>query len=158
MDCSTPEFSIHHQLPKLAQTHFHWVGDAIQPIRIVSSVYLSLLIFLPAVLILACESTNLAFCMMYSAHKLNKQGDNIQPWCSPFLILHQYMNRKLPYTSWILKRERNQRSNYKKRAFLAIFLHLLHKYLQFVSLKNVQFRSCYLFEGLLIFAYKTFLN
>ena len=24
---------------------------------------------------------------MYSAYQLNKQGDNIQPWCTPFLIL-----------------------------------------------------------------------
>ena len=24
--------------------------------------------------------------MMYSAYKLNKQGDNIQPWCTPFPI------------------------------------------------------------------------
>ena len=31
MDCSTPGFPIHHQLPELAQTHVHWVGDAIQP-------------------------------------------------------------------------------------------------------------------------------
>ena len=30
-DCSTPGFPVHHQLPKLAQTHVHWVGDAIQP-------------------------------------------------------------------------------------------------------------------------------
>ena len=27
--------------------------------------------------------------MMYSAYKLNKQGDNIQPWCSPFPIWNQ---------------------------------------------------------------------
>ena len=26
---------------------------------------------------------------MYSAYKLNKQGDNIQPWHTPFLILNQ---------------------------------------------------------------------
>ena len=26
---------------------------------------------------------------MYSAYKLNKQGDNIQPWCTPFLIWNQ---------------------------------------------------------------------
>ena len=26
---------------------------------------------------------------MYSAHKLNKQGDNMQPWCTPFLIWNQ---------------------------------------------------------------------
>ena len=34
MDCSTPSFPVHHQLPyslKLAQTHVHWIGDAIQP-------------------------------------------------------------------------------------------------------------------------------
>ena len=31
VDCSTPGLPVHHQLPKLAQTHVHWVGDAIQP-------------------------------------------------------------------------------------------------------------------------------
>ena len=31
MDCSIPGFPVHHQLPELAQTHVHWVGDAIQP-------------------------------------------------------------------------------------------------------------------------------
>ena len=27
-----PDFPVHHQLPKPAQTHGHWVGDAIQPL------------------------------------------------------------------------------------------------------------------------------
>ena len=31
MDFSTPGFPVHHQLPELAQTHVHRVGDAIQP-------------------------------------------------------------------------------------------------------------------------------
>ena len=31
MDCSMPGFPVHHQLPKLTQTHVHWAGDAIQP-------------------------------------------------------------------------------------------------------------------------------
>ena len=31
MDCSSPGFPIHHQLPELAHTHVHRVGDAIQP-------------------------------------------------------------------------------------------------------------------------------
>ena len=31
MHCSTPGFPVHHQLPELAQTHVHRVGDAIQP-------------------------------------------------------------------------------------------------------------------------------
>ena len=46
----------------------------------VSSAYLRLLIFLPAILIQICASSSLAFYMMYSAYKLNKQGDSIQPW------------------------------------------------------------------------------
>ena len=31
MDCSTPGLPVHHQLLELAQTHVHWVDDAIQP-------------------------------------------------------------------------------------------------------------------------------
>ena len=31
MDCSTPGFLVHYQLPELAQTHIHLVSDAIQP-------------------------------------------------------------------------------------------------------------------------------
>ena len=37
MDCSTPGFPVHHQLPELAQTHVHWVGEAIQPSHPLSS-------------------------------------------------------------------------------------------------------------------------
>ena len=31
MDCSTPGFPVHHQLPELIQIHVHRVGDDIQP-------------------------------------------------------------------------------------------------------------------------------
>ena len=54
-----------------------------------SSAYLRLLIFLPAILIPACASSSPAFLMIYSAYKLNKQGDNIQPWRTPFPIWNQ---------------------------------------------------------------------
>ena len=37
MDCSMPGFPVHHQLPKLAQTHVHQVSDAIQPSHPLSS-------------------------------------------------------------------------------------------------------------------------
>ena len=47
-------------------------------IRVVSSAYLRSLIFLPAILIPAWASSSPVFLMMYSANKLNKQGDNIQ--------------------------------------------------------------------------------
>ena len=58
-------------------------------IRVVSSAYLRLLIFLPAILIPACTLSSLAFRMMYSAYELNKQGDNIQPWRTAFPIWTQ---------------------------------------------------------------------
>ena len=37
MDCSTPGFTVHHQLPELAQTQVHRVCDAIQPSHPLSS-------------------------------------------------------------------------------------------------------------------------
>ena len=37
MDCRTPGFPVHHQLPELAQTDVHRVGDAIQPSHPLSS-------------------------------------------------------------------------------------------------------------------------
>ena len=37
MDCGTPGLPAHHQLPELAQTHVHQVGDAIQPPHPLSS-------------------------------------------------------------------------------------------------------------------------
>ena len=55
----------------------------------VSPAYLRLLIFLPGILTPDCASSSPAFLMMYSAYKLNKQGDNIQPWCSPFPVWSQ---------------------------------------------------------------------
>ena len=61
-------------------------SSSLSAIRVVSSAYLRLLIFLPAILIPVCASSILAFHMMYSAWKLNKQGDNIQSWCTPFPI------------------------------------------------------------------------
>ena len=41
--------------------------------------------------------------MMYSAYKLSKQGDNIQPWHTPFLIWHQSVVPcpVLTVTSWL---------------------------------------------------------
>src|SRR5574341_1409700 len=51
-------------------------SSSLSAIRVVSSAYLRLLIFLLAILIPACASSSPAFLMMYSAYKLNKQGDN----------------------------------------------------------------------------------
>jgi len=64
-------------------------SSLLSAIKVVSSAFLRLLIFLPAILIPAYASSSPAFLMMYSAYKLNEQGDNIQPWCTPFLICNQ---------------------------------------------------------------------
>ena len=36
IDCSMPGYPVFHHLPEFAQTHVHWVGDAIQPFHILS--------------------------------------------------------------------------------------------------------------------------
>ena len=51
MDCNTQGFSILHHLPKIAQTHIHWVSDAIQqscplyPLFLLSSIFPSIRVF-----------------------------------------------------------------------------------------------------------------
>ena len=45
--------------------------------------------FLQTILIPTCTLSSPAFLMMDSACKLNKQGNNIQPWCTPFPIWNQ---------------------------------------------------------------------
>ena len=51
MDCSTPGFPVHHQLPELTSTHVHWVSDAVQPshlcctILLLPSIFLSIRLF-----------------------------------------------------------------------------------------------------------------
>ena len=37
IDCSTPGFPVHHQLPEFTQTQVHLVSDAIQPSHLLSS-------------------------------------------------------------------------------------------------------------------------
>ena len=64
-------------------------SSSLSATRVVSSEYLRLLIFLPAILIPACASSSPAFLVMYSAYKLNKQGDNIQSWRTPFPVWNQ---------------------------------------------------------------------
>ena len=64
-------------------------SSLLSAISVVSSAYLRLLIFLQTIFIPVCASSTPAFLMMYSPYKLNKQGDSIQPWHTPFLIWNQ---------------------------------------------------------------------
>ena len=59
------------------------LSSSLSVLRVVSSAYLRLLIFLLAILTLAYESSSLVF------HMLNKQSDSTQPWCNLFTNLNQ---------------------------------------------------------------------
>ena len=80
MDYSLPGSSVHGIFQARV---LEWVAIAF------SAACLRLLIFLPAILIPVCASSSPVFLMMYSAHKLNKQGDSVQTWCTPFPIWNQ---------------------------------------------------------------------
>ena len=58
MDCSTPGFPVHHQLPELAQIHVHCIGDAIQPSHPMSSLCPPLLLpsIFPSIRVFSNES------------------------------------------------------------------------------------------------------
>ena len=55
MDCSTPGFPVHNQLPELTQTHVRRVSDAIQPSHPLSSLLLLPSIF-PSTRVFSSES------------------------------------------------------------------------------------------------------
>ena len=55
MDCSTPGFPVHRQLPELTQTHVRRVSDAIQPSHPLSSLLLLPSIF-PSIRVFSNES------------------------------------------------------------------------------------------------------
>ena len=110
-------------------------SSLLSAIRIMSSAYLRLLIFLPAILIPACASSSLAFHMMCFAYKLNKQGDNIQPWRTPFPIWNQSVVPcpVLTVASWPTYRFLRRQVRWSGRWYS----HLLKNFPQFVVIYNV---------------------
>ena len=64
-------------------------SSSLSAIRVVSSAYLRLLIFLLTILTLAYASSSPGFLMMYTAYKLNNQGDYIQSWRTRFPVWNQ---------------------------------------------------------------------
>ena len=77
-------------------------SSSLSVIRVASSAYLRLLIFLPVILIPACDSSSPAFLMTYSIYKLIKHGDNMQLWRILSLIWNQSAVScpDLTVTSW----------------------------------------------------------
>ena len=73
-------------------------SSLLSAIRVVSSAYLRLLMFLPPILIPACNSFSLAFLIMCSVYKLNRVTAD-----SPVLLLFQSWTEKLFHTGfWLL--------------------------------------------------------
>ena len=109
-------------------------SSLLSAISVVSSAYLRLLIFLLAILIPACALSSLAFRMMYSAYKLNKQGDNKQPWCTPFLIWNQSVVScpVLTVTSWPAYRF------LRRQVKVVWYSHLLQNFSQFIAIYPVK--------------------
>ena len=101
----------------------HRVGHDWSDLAVAASAYLRLLIFFPAILIPACDSSSLAFHMMYTAYKLHKQDDNIQPCCISFPILKQSIvpSLVLMIASWPAYRFLRQVSWSDIPIFLRIF-------------------------------------
>ena len=78
LTAAVPDLPRERLLNSLYIVGFLFSSSSLSAIKMVSSAFLRLLIFLPAVLIPGCDSSSLAFCMMCSGYKLNKQGDSIQ--------------------------------------------------------------------------------
>ena len=85
-----------------------------------------------AILIPACDSSSLAFHMTYSAYKVDKQSDNIQPCCTLFPILHQSIVPCQVLTSGSWHRYRFLRRQVRWSA-IPIFLRIF----QFVGIKII---------------------
>ena len=70
------EFKPDVSLSSFTFTKWLFSFSLLSAMRVVSSAYLRLLIFLPAIVISACASSSWAFRMIYSTYNLNKQGGN----------------------------------------------------------------------------------
>ena len=123
--------------------------SSLSAIKVVSFAYLRLLLFLPEILITACESSSLAFHMMYSACKLNKQGGSIQIWCTRFPIWNQsvFPCPVLTVASWLAYRFLRRQVSWSG---IPIFLRVFHSwlwstYLTYAGLKELIFK----FSGIL---------
>ena len=62
---------------------------SLSAVRVVSPACLSLLTFPQAVLTPGCASPSHALCVLYCAHQLNKQDNNMQAWGTLFPIYNQ---------------------------------------------------------------------
>ena len=100
----------------------------------VPSAYLMLLMFLLPILIPACYSSSLAFLIMCSAYRLNKQDDSRQPGYTPFSILNQsvFPFWVLTFASWPAYRFLRRQVRW---VGISISLRAFHSFLWFTQSK-----------------------
>ena len=79
MNCSTPGFPVHHKLPKLAQTHVCWVGEAIQPTHPLLSPSLSAF-SLSRIRVFSSGSVLCIKCPKYWSFSFSISLMNVQDW------------------------------------------------------------------------------
>ena len=96
------------------------------------SACLKLLIFLLTILIPTCDSSSPAFRLVYSAQKLNIQGDSIQPCYTTFLISNQSLVPCVVLTvaSWsayrfLRKQVRRSGISISLRIFQFVMIHIV---------------------------------
>ena len=72
--------------------------------------------------------------MMYSAYKLNKQGDNIQPWRTPFPTLNQSVVPclVLAVASWLAMQVSQEAGN------VVCYFHLFRNFPQFIVIHTIK--------------------
>ena len=85
MDCSTAGFPVHHQLPKLAQTHVNWVGDASQPHHLYRLLLLLPSIF-PSIKLFSDESVPHIRWIKYWSFSFSISPSNEYSWLISFRI------------------------------------------------------------------------
>ena len=108
-------------------------SSSLSAINVVSSACLRLLTFLPEISIPACASFSPAFLLMYFAYKLNKQGDNIQPWRTPFLIWRQSVVPCPVLTCFLTWKQISQEAGQ-----VVWYSHLFQNFPQFIVIHTVK--------------------
>ena len=79
-------------------------SSSLSVIRVVSSAYLRLLMFLLPIFIPACNSSSLAFLMMCSANRLKKQDDSRQPCHTVLSLLYVTIHKNWCFWTVVLEK------------------------------------------------------
>ena len=116
MDCSTPGFPVLHHLPKLAQTHVHWVSDAIQPSHPLLSLFLLPSIFLSI----------RVFQWVGFLHQVAKLGASVAASVLPMNTLSWFPMDWLVWSFAVQGTLKNLLQNHNSKASIPLALSLLY--------------------------------